>query len=159
VQLDAADYVGSHAGRFLERAAVFANEKCWGTLSCAVLIHPHTEEAHPEAFAHAIRDLRYGGIGINAFPGAIYALGSPTWGAFPGHNPWNIGSGMGVVHNAWMFDHPEKSVLRMPFRIRPKPAWFSDHRNLVDLGRKLVDHEANPSWSTFLKVVAAALRG
>jgi acyl-CoA reductase-like NAD-dependent aldehyde dehydrogenase len=159
VQLDAPDYVGAHPGRFLERAAMFANEKCWGTLSCAVLIHPHTEEAHPEAFAHAIRDLRYGGIGINAFPGAIYALGSPTWGAFPGHNPWNIGSGMGVVHNAWMFDHPEKSVLRMPFRIRPKPAWFSDHRNLVDLGRKLVDHEANPSWSTFLKVVAAALRG
>lgn len=159
VQLEAPEYVGANPARFLERATEFANAQCWGTLSCCVLIHPDTEDAHQEAFARAIRDLRYGGIGINAWPGAIYGLVSPTWGAFPGHNPENIQSGMGVVHNAWMFDHPEKSVLRMPFRIRPKPAWFSDHRNLVDLGRKLVAHEAHPSWGTFLRVIRAALKG
>lgn len=159
VELGAPDFVGAHPGRFLERATTFANEKCWGTLSCSVLIHPDTEEAHQEAFAHAIRDLRYGGIGINTWPGVIYGLVSPTWGAFPGHRPEDIRSGVGVVHNAWMFDHPEKSVVRMPFRIRPKPAWFGDHKNLVDLGRKLVAFEARPSWASLLRVVRAALRG
>lgn len=159
VQVDAPDYVGSHPGRFLKAAVEYANEKCWGTLSCCVLVHPDTEEAHQEDFANAIRDLRYGGIGINAWPGALYGLVSPTWGAFPGHNPENIGSGMGVVHNAWLFDHPEKSVLRMPFRIRPKPAWFADHKNLLALGRRLVEHEANPTWRTFLRVALAGLKG
>jgi hypothetical protein len=159
VELDAPDYVGSSAARFLARAVEFVNEKCWGTLSCCVLIHPDTEAANGEAFARAIRDLRYGGIGINAWPGAIYGLVSPTWGAFPGHNPASIGSGMGVVHNAWLFDHPEKSVLRMPFRIRPTPAWFSDHRNLLELGRRLVHFEAKPSWRGFFRVARAALKG
>lgn len=159
IELEAPDFVGAHAGRFLKRATAFANDECWGTLSCCVLIHPDTEEAQAEDFADAVRDLRYGGVGINAWPGAIYGLVSPTWGAFPGHGPEDIRSGAGVVHNPWMFDHPEKSVLRMPFRIRPKPAWFSDHRNLLALGRRLVEHEANPSWRTFVRVVAAALKG
>ena len=133
VQLDAPDFVGGRRCRaFSKRAVEFANEKCWGTLSCCVLMHPDSEAAHQADFARMVRDLRYGGIGINIWPAAIYGLVSPTWGAFPGHTPEDIQSGTGVVHNAWLFDHPEKSVLRAPFRIRPTPAWFSDHRNLVD---------------------------
>ena len=32
---------------FLEKAVAFANDDCWGTLSCNVLVHPATEESHP----------------------------------------------------------------------------------------------------------------
>jgi hypothetical protein len=124
-----------------------------------VLVHPATEEAHPDAIARAIRELRYGGIGINAWPGLIYGLVSPTWGAYPGHTPEDIQSGTGVVHNAFLFDHPEKSVVRAPFRIRPTPPWFSDHENLLELGRRLVAFEAKPSWGRLFKVAAAALKG
>ncbi|MBX3233333.1 MAG: aldehyde dehydrogenase [Labilithrix sp.] len=159
VELDAPDYAGASVPRFLEAAVTFANDECWGTLSCGVLIHPRSEEENEQAFARAIRDLRYGGIGINAWPGAIYGLVSPTWGAFPGHTAEDIQSGTGVVHNAWMFDHPEKSVLRAPFRIRPTPAWFGDHRNLRELGMRLVEHEAAPSWKTLLRVARAAIKG
>lgn len=159
VEIDAPDYASANAATFLPKAVEFANAKCWGTLSCCVLIHPDTEDTNQDDFAHAIRDLRYGAIGINAWPGAIYGLVSPTWGAFPGHTPADIGSGMGVVHNAWMFDHPEKSVLRAPFRIRPTPPWFSDHRNLVNVGKALVAHEAAPTWGTLLKLALAGLRG
>lgn len=159
VEVSAPDYVGCSIPRFLEAATKFANEKCWGTLSCCVLVHPDSEDANQEEFARAIRDLRYGAIGINAWPGAIYGLVSPTWGAFPGHTPGDIQSGTGVVHNAWLFDHPEKSVLRAPFRMWPTPAWFSDHRNLVELGQVLVAHEAAPSIGTFMKVALAGLRG
>jgi hypothetical protein len=150
---------GPSVERFLERAVAFANDRCWGTLSCCVLVHPSTEDDHREAVARALRELRYGGIGVNVWPGLIYGLVTPSWGAFPGHTADDIQSGSGVVHNAFLFDHPEKSVVRAPFRIRPTPAWFSDHRNLRALGQQLVAFEAKPSWGAFFRVVSAAIRG
>ena len=104
-------------------------------------------------------DLRYGGIGINVWPGLIYGLVTPSWGAFPGHTVEDIQSGSGVVHNAFLFDHPEKSVVRAPFRMAPTPPWFSDHKNLRQLGQRLVTFEAKPSWGALFGVVRAALRG
>jgi hypothetical protein len=122
-------------------------------------VHPATEEEHADALARAVADLRYGGIGINVWPGVIYGLVSPSWGAYPGHTAEDIQSGVGVVHNAFLFDHAEKSVVRAPFRIRPTPPWFSDHKNLLDLGRKLVAFEAKPSWGAFLRVALAGAKG
>jgi hypothetical protein len=145
--------------RFLARAVTFANERCWGTLSCCLLVHPATADEHRDALARAVEDLRYGGIGINVWPGAIYGLVSPTWGAYPGHTPEDIQSGVGVVHNAFLFDHPEKTVVRAPFRMRPTPPWFSDHRNLLELGKRLVDFEAKPTWGKLVGVAAAAMKG
>jgi hypothetical protein len=159
VELDAPDYGGASVPRFLEQAVKLANESCWGTLSCCLLVHPQTAEDHAPELARAIEDLRYGGIGINVWPGVVYGLASPTWGAFPGHPPEDIQSGSGVVHNTWLFDHPEKSVVRAPFRIWPTPPWFSDHRNLLELGRRLVAFEVAPSLGGFLRVAAAAIRG
>jgi acyl-CoA reductase-like NAD-dependent aldehyde dehydrogenase len=127
---------------FLDRAVRFANEKVWGTLSCTVLIDAATRREHATALDRAVAGLRYGGVGINVWPGVLYALGTPSWGAFPGHTREEIGSGSGVVHNACLFDHPEKSVLRAAFRIRPKPVWFPDHRSLRALGRQLTRFEA-----------------
>jgi hypothetical protein len=89
----------------------------------------------------------------------IYGLVSPTWGAYPGHTPEDIQSGTGVVHNTWLFDHPEKSVVSAPFRIRPTPAWFSDNKKLRELGQRLVEFEAAPSWGRFAKVALAAIKG
>lgn len=153
------DHGGPSVERFLELAVAFANERCWGTLSCCMLVDGATEDEHYDAILRAVSALRYGGIGINVWPGVIYGLVTPTWGAFPGHRAEDIQSGTGVVHNAFLFDHPEKSVVRAPFRIRPTPAWFSDHRNLRELGRRLVAFEAKPSWGAFLGVVRAGLRG
>ena len=152
---------GPSAKRFLEEAVKFANERCWGTLSCCLLVHPVIEEEEQGAaeVTKAVAALRYGGIGINVWPGVIYGLVTPSWGAYPGHRAEDIQSGTGVVHNAYMFDHPEKSVVRAPFRIRPTPAWFSDHKNLRELGKRLVAFEAKPSWGAFFGVVSAAIRG
>jgi acyl-CoA reductase-like NAD-dependent aldehyde dehydrogenase len=159
VTLDAEKHGHVDVPLFLERAVAFANERCWGTLSCSILVHPTTEDEHDAEVKQAIADLRYGGIAINAFPGLIYALGSATWGAFPGHRPEDIQSGIGVVHNGFMFDHPQKSVVRAPFRIRPTPAWFSDNRNLRELGKELTQFEANPTWGGVFKVARAAMKG
>ena len=49
---------------------------------------------------------------------------------FPGHTPDDIQSGAGVVHNAFLFDHPEKSVVHAPFVMKPTPAWFARMRSV-----------------------------
>ena len=142
---------------FLEKAVDFANERCWGTLSVTVLVHPATMRDHADAFERALERLRYGGIGVNCWSAVVYALGSTTWGAYPGHTPEEIQSGVGVVHNAFLFDHPQKSIVYAPFRIRPAPPWFPDRKGLRELGESMTALEAHPSLGRLLKVVRAAL--
>jgi acyl-CoA reductase-like NAD-dependent aldehyde dehydrogenase len=144
---------------FLEKAVPFANDACWGTLSCTILIHSSTQRDYEAAFDRAVAALRYGGIGINCWAAIVYGLVSTTWGAFPGHSPKDIQSGTGVVHNTYLFDHPQKSVVRAPFRIMPKPVWFPDHRNLAKMARKLTFMEASPSWGKLFGVAFEALKG
>jgi acyl-CoA reductase-like NAD-dependent aldehyde dehydrogenase len=144
---------------FLERAVDFANEKVWGTLSCTLLVDPATRRAHRDEVERAVARLRYGGVGLNVWAGVLFALGTPTWGAFPGHTRESIGSGTGVVHNAYLFDHPQKSVLRAAFRIWPKPVWFADHRTLRSLGRRLADFEARRAAWKLPGITFDGLRG
>lgn len=154
VELDVPD-----AGAFIDRMVGFANDECWGTLSCMILIDPKTEKAHKERFEKAIGELRYGGIGVNVWAGVIYGAVSTTWGAHPGHTLKDIQSGRGFVHNTYLIDHPLKSVLRAPFNIFPLPVWFADHRNSIELGRRMTDFEAYPSIFKVPKVAFAALKG
>ena len=124
-----------------------------------VLIHPKSARAHRDSFERALAGLRYGGIGVNTFAGVVYGLVSTTWGAYPGHPLDEIESGRGVVHNTSMFDHPQKSIVRAPFRISPTPAWFTDHRTCHLLGRALTRFEANPSLLPLLDVMRHGIRG
>jgi acyl-CoA reductase-like NAD-dependent aldehyde dehydrogenase len=154
VELDA-----TTAGEFLTRATDFANDECWGSLSTMMLIHPKSQKEAAREFDHCVANLRYGGIGVNVWAGVIYGLVVTTWGAFPGHPPEDIRSGCGVVHNTFLFDHPQKSVIRAPFRINPTPAWFSDHKTQALLGERLTKFEGHPGWGNLPAVVAAAFRG
>lgn len=154
VSLDATD-----APEFLQRAVPFANDACWGTLSCCVLAHGATLRDHGAQIDQAVKDLRYGAVTVNCWPAVAYGFVTTSWGAYPGHPPTDIQSGSGVVHNAFLLDHPQKSVIWAPFRIRPTPLWFTDHKNLRDTARKLTRWEAAPTWGSFLGVVMAAMRG
>lgn len=147
------------AAEFIDEMVRFGNDVAWGTLSCMILIDPRTEKAHKAAFASAIENLKYGGIGINVWAGVIYGTVAPTWGAHPGHTLHDIQSGRGFVHNGFLIDNPQKSVLRAPFKIAPKPAWFADHKNLPQLGERLTRFEAWPSLFRAIPVVIAALKG
>ncbi len=143
---------------YLERAVALCNDDIWGTLSCAMLVHGKTEKRYKAQVEEAIAALRYGGIGINVWSGVVYGLVCTTWGAFPGHTLEDIISGRGVVHNTFLLDYPQKSVVRAPFRIKPTPAWFYDNRNLAQMGRRLAHFEAAPSWKTLPSVALSALR-
>lgn len=149
----------AHAEEFLLRAVPFVNESVWGTLSCMLLIHPETQRSLGPALDQSLTDLRYGTIALNGWTGAGYGLGHTTWGAFPGHTDDDIQSGRGVVHNTFLFDHPERTVIYMPFRIKPTPPWFADNKNLRALGERLTRFEGDPSMLRFASLLAQAIRG
>lgn len=144
---------------FLAQAVPFANDKCWGTLSCNLLVDPRTESANKAAVEQAIADLRYGAVAVNCWSGLNYGLVNAVWGAFPGHPLDDIQSGQGFVHNGLLVDHPQKSVVRAPFVMKPTPAWFTDHKNNIALGRIMTSFEAAPSWFKVPAVAITALKG
>ena len=67
-------------------------------------------------------------------------------------------SGMGVVHNTLMFEKPEKTVLRGPFRVRPLPAWFVTHSNAAAVAERATAFEHRPSLWKLPGLLAAAFR-
>jgi hypothetical protein len=144
---------------FLKAATDFCNNKLWGTLSCTLVIDPRTAKAHATAFDRAVADLRYGSVAINHWAALSYGLVVTTWGAFPGHTLEDIGSGIGTVHNTLMFEHPQKSVIRGPFKIAPKPPWFSTHANAAAVAQRLTRYEYKPSFWQIPGVALNALKG
>lgn len=146
---------------FIDKAVTFLNETLWGTLNCCIIIHPKTlaEPGVAERFERALDELRYGTIGVNHWPALGYGLVSTTWGAYPGHTNQDIQSGRGVVHNVFLFDKPQKSVVRAPFKIAPTPPWFFGHKKAHEIGPRLARFEADPGVFKLPGVIWAAIRG
>ncbi|GBF87574.1 NAD-dependent aldehyde dehydrogenase [Raphidocelis subcapitata] len=117
---------------FLGAAAEYANESCWGSLACAVFIHPETRAAHPAAWDTALASLRYGSVCVNTPCVTGYAATPLVWGAYPGNTPQDIGSGDSYVHNTLLFDHPEKSICIAPWAYAPQPLWSAFQIGLED---------------------------
>jgi hypothetical protein len=151
----------STVAEYIDRAVDFCNDRVWGTLNASIIVHPKSlkDRAVHDAVERAIANLRYGSVAVNHWAGIVYGMVSTTWGAFPGHGIEDIRSGQGVVHNTYMFDEPQKSVLRGPFRPFPKPPWFLDHKNAVDVGRKVAYFNADPSLMRLPGLLLASLRG
>jgi acyl-CoA reductase-like NAD-dependent aldehyde dehydrogenase len=146
---------------FVDRAVAFANDTLSGTLNATLIVHPRTqrEPAAGAAVERALADLRYGTVSVNAWAALGFALGVLPWGAFPGNSPAAIGSGVGVVHNTMMFAHPQKSVIRAPFRPLLKPVWYVSHRTAHRLTPRLSRFEASPSPAALPAIVALAISG
>lgn len=159
---------------FLDAAVAYANEQLQGTLGANLLIDPSTEKTLGAGFDRAIAALRYGSIAINGWTAFGFITPTLTWGAFPGNTIDDVGSGIGVVHNALLLDGVERSVLRGPFRpfprslpivngggrltILPKPPWFVSARTGAAVSEGLTRFRANGGALGLLKTLTAALR-
>jgi hypothetical protein len=147
---------------YIERAVAFANDNIWGSLNVTLLVHPKSlsDPATAAAVEQAVANLRFGTVAVNYWAGVGFALGMTTWGAYPGHPLSDIRSGNGVVHNALMFDRPQKSVMRGPWRAMPVPPWFVTRgRAGREVFRRLAYFEAAPSAAKAPGIALAALRG
>jgi acyl-CoA reductase-like NAD-dependent aldehyde dehydrogenase len=138
---------------FLERAVDFANHQVAGSLSCNILAAPATPRA---ALETAIDRLNFGTVSVNTWAGIGFALGTTPWGGFPGHTIEEPGSGIGVVHNTYLFDHAIKTVIRSRFKPSRKTFWTPGFKHLRPLAENLVDYEYQPSFAKLLKLVPAA---
>ncbi|MGJ0391074.1 aldehyde dehydrogenase family protein [Microbacterium sp. CGR1] len=159
---------------FLDSAVAYANEQLQGTLGANLLIDPSTEKTLGAGFDRAIAALRYGSIAINGWTAFGFITPTLTWGAFPGSTIDDVGSGIGVVHNALLLDGVERSVIRGPFRpfprslpiangggrltILPKPPWFVSARTGAAVSEGLTRFRANGGIVGLLKTLTQALR-
>jgi hypothetical protein len=146
---------------FIAKATDFANETLWGTLNATVLIHDKTA-ADPEnarALEGLVEELRYGTVSINHWAAMGYVICSTTWGAYPGHDIYDIQSGRDVVHNTYLFDEAEKSVLRGPFKPWPKPVWFSSHKSGHQVAKHLTEFQASRHLIKLPIIFFHALKG
>jgi Aldehyde dehydrogenase family len=136
---------GQDPREFLRRAVDYCNERLYGTLNVGLIVHPETRRFLGRDLGQAIADLQYGTVAINHWPAIGFALGCIPWGGFPGHTLDDVQSGIGVVHNTLFIDRPERSVIDGPFRVTPKPIWFTSHRHAAEAARHLAALEYDQS--------------
>lgn len=167
IELDAPD-----PATYLENAIAFANDELWGTLGCQILIHPKTiRQIGKKRFEAIVAKLRYGTIGINGWCGLGFLIPACPWGAFPGHTLEDVGSGIGTVHNAFMLEKTERTVVRAPWRpfprgllslqfsLLPRPPFFITNKRQHKIGEALADFQYKPSWFKLPRIFYNALRG
>jgi aldehyde dehydrogenase (NAD(P)+) len=162
---------GGSAAEFLRRAVDFCNDRLDGTLGATVLVHPRTARQLGAELDQALADLRYGAIGVNVWNAVAFLLAQATWGAYPGHTPADVGSGIGVVHNSFLFDRTEKTIARGSFypfprswlhgdaSLLPKPPWFVTNRTAHVTARRVAQFAVDPGWRHVPGIFLAALRG
>ncbi|WP_438354522.1 aldehyde dehydrogenase family protein [Microbacterium sp. CJ88] len=159
---------------FLDAAVAHANERLTGTLGANVLVDPVTQDALGDGFERAIADLRYGAIAVNTWTAFAFLTPTLTWGAFPGATIDDVGSGIGVVHNAFLLDGVERSVARGPFRpfprslrhprsfrpsrrsVLPKPPWFVTSRTGAAVSEGFTRFRMDGDWARLSVTLAKA---
>jgi len=144
---------------FIRKSVRLANEVIAGSLNVTLLVHPASlrDPVIARAVERAVADLRFGTVAVNLWAAASFPLGGTTWGAFPGNSLDDAGSGIGTVHNTFLFDRPQKTVLRAPFRIFPRPAWFTRSRSGPAVGRHMTALTARPTVTRLVRVLLAAV--
>ncbi|QIG38812.1 aldehyde dehydrogenase [Microbacterium sp. 4R-513] len=159
---------------FVDRAVAHANERLAGTLGANVLIDPATQAALGSGFENAMAELRYGAIAINAWTAFAFLQPTLTWGGFPGATIDDVGSGIGIVHNALLLDRVERTVVRGPFRpfprsasaigrpgtfsVLPKPPWFVSSRTGAAVSEGFTRFQMTHDWIGMGKTLLQAFR-
>ena len=166
-EMDAPD-----AQTYLRSAVEYANDQLHGTLGANILIHPKTiKEIGKTQFENIIADLHYGTIAINAWTGLAFLVATCPWGAFPGHTPQEVQSGIGKVHNSFMLKDTERVVIQAPWApfprgllsgqltLLPRPPWFITNKRQDKMGRLLTQFQHSPSWSKLPRIFLNAILG
>jgi aldehyde dehydrogenase (NAD(P)+) len=165
------DLPGRDTAEFLHNAVRFCNEKLYGTLGMTILVHPETLKQLGPDFESALTALHYGAIGVNIWNASAFLLVQATWGAFPGSSTADIQSGFGIVGNSFMFEKPERTVMRGSFypfprswlhgnpAFLPKPPWFITNKTAHITTRRVAKITLDPKWRYLPGILLSALLG
>ena len=160
------------AEAYLRAAIAIANDRLYGTLGANVLIHPSTiRTIGRKRFEAIIADLQYGAIAINCWTGLAFLSPTIPWGGFPGATIEDVGSGIGTVHNTFMLEKTERTVVEAPFRpfirsvltggftLLARPPWFVTNRRQHVIGKLLTEFQYKPSWLKLPRILVNTLLG
>jgi aldehyde dehydrogenase (NAD(P)+) len=162
---------GDDPASFLQNAVAFANDTLDGTLGANVIIHPQTLKAIASEFDQALEDLNYGSIAVNGWNALAYLICQCPWGAARGHTLNDVQSGIGTVHNTYLLDNTQKSIVYAPFypaprsvakgelTLLPKPSWFVTHGKSDKIGRAFAYYTITQNPIHLATIFANALRG
>lgn len=162
---------GANAAEYLQAAVQFVNAELVGSLAINLVVHPATARELGSRLDDAIAEFRYGMVAVNVWSGLGYLLSQTPWGAYPGNTIDAVESGIGFVHNTFLFSKAEKSVVQAPFypfprnlphgelHMMPKPPWFVTNRTAATTGRRLTRFTAHRSVTQLPALFASALRG
>ncbi len=144
---------------FINRTTEFLNEEVFGTLCASVTFPNHLLREQAADVARCLERLRYGTVCVNQWSGLAYGLVSLPWGGHPGATLSDTDSGIGNVHNTYLLDRYEKTVLEGPLINFPKPAWFPGHKTALKVAQKLLALYDHTSVTRLPPLFAAALMG
>jgi hypothetical protein len=147
------------ASEFLDEAVALCNLRLPGTLCASVSFPKLFVEQKRRIISQALGTLRYGCVSVNQWSALAYSLLTPPWGGAPGASLEDAQSGIGQVHNTYLLERVEKTVLYGPLVNFPKPVWFPGHRNALRVGRELIGLYHQPSNLRLLKLFQHALIG
>jgi hypothetical protein len=147
------------ASQFLDEAVALCNLRLPGTLCASVSFPKLFVEQKRRIISQALGTLRYGCVSVNQWSALAYSLLTPPWGGAPGASLEDAQSGIGQVHNTYLLERVEKTVLYGPLVNFPKPLWFPGHRNALRVGRELIGLYHQPSNYRLMKLFQHALIG
>jgi aldehyde dehydrogenase (NAD(P)+) len=163
---------GDTPSEFLQNAVNFCNQRLTGALGATILIHPKTMKRIGPNLEQALEDLKYGGIGVNLWSAAAYMMARGAWGGYQEDVVSDYHqSGSGFVHNALMFDRPEKSVVfgsfysfprswrHGEFHLAPKPIWYLGNRTGDTTARRVTNFHLDPGLKHLPGIILSAFRG
>ncbi|WP_010587928.1 aldehyde dehydrogenase family protein [Schlesneria paludicola] len=150
---------GASPSDFLATATDFLNDVVFGSLCASVTFPRAFRHEHSADVERCLLRLRYGTVCVNQWSGLAYGLVSPPWGAYPGATLNNVDSGIGNVHNMYLLDQYEKTVLEGPLINFPKPVWFAGHKTALSVAKHLFGLYDHTSIARLPSLFAAALMG
>ena len=113
-----------------------------------------------------------GTVAVNAWTAFGFLTPTATWGAYPGGTVDDAPSGIGIVHNAFLLDRVERTVVRGPFRpfprsatsavrgyglsVLPKPPWFVTSRTGAAVCEGFTRFRIDGDWAKMSVVLVKA---
>jgi aldehyde dehydrogenase (NAD(P)+) len=162
---------GDTPSEYLHNAVTFCNSKLQGTLGANIIVHPKSAKMMGPTLEVAVDNLEYGSVSLNIWAAAAFLLAQAAWGGHPSETNQKSQSGAGVVHNSFMFDKPQKTVVRASFypfprsfrhgefHIAPKPPWFVTHKTAHITSRRVAWLTADRNPIHLPGIFISTLRG
>ena len=144
---------------FCSKAIDYVNNDLWGNLGVSVLIKNYKKKTNQEIMNTYVEELNYGTVAINEWSALGFVIPTLPWGGFPGNKDNDIQSGQGYVHNAMLFESPQKGIIYSKFKLAPfiDPPWFVTNKRAHRIFKNLTYYQATKSKINLIKLIFSTL--